>query len=94
MNNNNYIIINSDTIQKRIDKIKASQVISEMLNDNIRAGIENYEIKCLEEVLSQSIPLIPEITKAYNAGKIHNDLSVAGFDNPQGRYINELKLEI
>ena len=78
-----YIIINKTTIQKRIEEL-----------EGYRDEPEVTHLKIYKEILSQSTPLIPEIEKAYNAGKIHNNLSVAGFDNPQGRYISNLKLDI
>lgn len=77
---NNYVIIDADKLKLRIEELEKTNQIQ--------------RVDELENVLSQSTPLIPEIEKAYNAGKIHNDLSVAGFDNPQGRYISNLKLDI
>ena len=51
------------------------------------------ESKSLKQILSQSTPLIPEIEKAYEAGKLDEELSKT-FDNPKGRYISNLKLDI
>jgi len=80
--NQEYIIIDKTAIQKRIEDL-------EELNTEPAIG----GIMVLKQILSQSTPLIPEIEKAYNAGKLHNELSIT-FDNPQGRYISNLKLDI
>jgi hypothetical protein len=91
--NNEYVIINKTEVLKEIESLKESLDVSEKMGDSIRAGIETFEIKRLEWCLSRSTPLIPEIEKAYDAGKLHNELSII-FDNPQGRYISNLKLDI
>lgn len=89
-----YIIVNKTAIQKRIEELE-NDIQYYKANFHNAALHEVAKVKLeLEQILSQSTPLIPEIEKAYNAGKIHNDLSVAGFDNPQGRYISNLKLDI
>ena len=51
------------------------------------------EIETLKQILSQSTLLLPEVSKAYDAGMLHKELSQM-FDNPKGRYLNNLKLEI
>lgn len=56
-----YIIINKTDIQKRIKDLKESLEVSETSNDRIRAGIESFEIKQLEWVLSQSRHLTSNI---------------------------------
>lgn len=60
MKDNEYIIINANTIQERIDETKSD--------------IDDYygRRKLLNEILSNSIPLIPEIKKAFDAGTNHN----------------------
>lgn len=88
---NKYCILNETNLRLKLDNLK--KPIAHF--DGIYVSdSQNAQIELIEELLSQSIPLIPEITKAYNAGKIHNNLSVAGFDNPQGRYISNLKFDI
>jgi len=85
-----YIIIDAEAIQKRIEELeKKSKEIY------YREGIDEYDFAKLEleEFLSQSTPLIPEIEKAYDAGKLDEELSKT-FDNPKGRYISNLKLDI
>jgi len=47
----------------------------------------------MKEFLSQSTPLLPEVSKAYDAGMLHKELSQM-FDYPKGRYLNNLKLDI
>ena len=87
---NEYIIISKTAIQKRIEELEKE--IKFLTAKDAYGDIGKLSV--YKQILSQSTPLIPEIEKAYNAGKIHNNLSVAGFDNPQGRYISNLKLDI
>ena len=93
-----YIIINKSQIEKRIEELKESLAVSESENDNIRASIESFEIKQLEWCLSQSTLLIPEIEKAFDAGKeygfyeAHNANAGDILDNET--YISNLKLDI
>ena len=55
-----YIIINKTTLEKRIEKLeKVAAWESE----------EYGELKALKKILSQSIPLLPEIEKAMNAAR-------------------------
>jgi hypothetical protein len=63
---NNYIIINSDTIQKRIEELKISLEILQHKNIKNQERINecHFRIGELEEVLSNSLPLIPEIEKS------------------------------
>lgn len=92
--NQEYIIINKTAIEKKIAELK-KQRDEYAFNPNRTDDYYRYNsmIKVLKEILSQSTPFIPEIEKAYNAGKLHNELSIT-FDNPQGRYISNLKLNI
>jgi hypothetical protein len=82
--NDKYIIISKIDIEKRIKKL---------LRNNYRAFSEHVELDILREILSESTPLIPEISKAYDAGKLDKKLSLS-FDNPKSRYLNSLKLKI
>lgn len=86
-----YAIINVETIHKRIDELENFYMTAKkvgMLTDVI-----DKEIETLKQILSQSTPLLPEVSKAYDAGMLHKELSQM-FDNPKGRYLNNLKLEI
>lgn len=91
-----YIIIDAETIEKRIMELEI-RIIPNHNNNN--SEIDNFNLLFiakqneLNNILKQSTPLMPEIEKAYNAGKLHNELSIT-FDNPQGRYISNLKLNI
>lgn len=82
-----YAIVNLEILEKEIENLKENLKISESLRDNIRAGIETYEIKKLEWVLSQSTPLIPEIEKALYA-------KGAWYEDEIQDYISNLKLDI
>lgn len=85
-----YMIVNAETIQKRIEKLEKMSK-----RFYYREGIDEYDFakEELEDVLSQSTPLIPEIEKAYEAGKLDKELSLL-FDNPKGRFIANLKLDV
>ena len=50
------------------------------------------EIKILNQILSQSTPLIPEIEKAFNAGGRHNQFPFSCLNKQD--YITNLKLDI
>lgn len=90
---NNYVIVNADSIQKRIEELEPSCTL---LNDFEKHLIDNqimqYEIKLLKEILSQSIPLIPTLKEVYLEG---NKMAY-GYDNALTveQYIENLNLEI
>lgn len=52
---NEYIIINKKALEKRIEELKPTLMISDK---------NEKEISILEQILSQSTPLIPKIEKA------------------------------
>ena len=85
-----YRIINEETIKKRIEELeKTIPVILDSYTD-----FSNYgKLEELKSILSNSIPLISEIEKAYEAGKLDKEYSLL-FDNPKGRYLSTLKYEI
>jgi hypothetical protein len=82
--NDKYIIISKTDIETRIKKL---------LKNNYKAFSEHAELDFLRELLSQSTHLIPEISKAYDAGKLDRELSLS-FDNPKSRYLNSLKIKL
>ena len=77
-----------EAIQKRIDEL-------EKTSKQFFYGIDEYDFakEELEKILSQSTPLLPEVSKAYDAGMLHKELSQM-FDYPKGRYLSNLKLDI
>lgn len=88
---NNYIIINKDVLEERIKELEESLKVSESSGDNIRAGIETFEIKALKETLLASLPLIPQLQLVY----------LAGYNMAKGinkttceKYVAQLKLDI
>lgn len=88
---NEYIIVNKSAIQKIDELVKeanAGKTIS-----SINSQMAESLIRFKEQLLSQSTPLIPEISKAYDAGIKDKELSQM-FDNPKGRYVYNLKLDI
>jgi len=85
-----YAIINKTALLKRIEKLEFQR---EVEPDNYTQSYLDGKIKQLKEVLSQSISFISEIEKAYDAGKVDEKLSKM-FDNPKGRYLGSLKLDI
>ena len=95
--NNEYVIINKTAIQQKIEELEKERQEHEKVHikmfDSIWAAKTSQAIDLLREILSLSTPLIPEIEKAYDAGKLDMELSQT-FDNPKGRYLSNLKLDI
>lgn len=103
--NNEYVIINKTAIQKRIKEfqIKSMEIY-------YREGIDEYDFAKdeLDEILSQSTPLIPVVERVFNAGYIrgydvgHWDakshplaLTIAKhIHKDRQEYISNLKLDI
>lgn len=97
----NYIIVNADAIQKRIEGLK--KPIAHF--DGIHVSNEqNARIDELEELLSNSIPLIPEIEKAFIQGshfkekwvkEIHLiDSDIILQEPNKEKYVSQLKFDI
>ena len=81
--NDEYIIVNKTTIEKRIEELE--NVIEEK-----KIGVENerwlkHELK---QILSQSTPLIPEIKKAWKDGRDGTKV-VGNFPFIGTQYINK-----
>lgn len=105
-----YIIINKTAIQKRIEELKHQRELAGNLFEDREYNLNSIsmELRILEQILSQSNPLIPEIEKAveagfykgYNVGQ--NDaqshplaLTIANnIHNDRQNYISQLKLDI
>lgn len=100
-----YIIINKTAILKRIEELKPISEYNERVGEY---DSEGEIISELEYILSQSIPLIPEIEKAFDAG-FHKGYNVGQADaqshplsltianhihNDRQDYISNLKLDI
>jgi hypothetical protein len=75
---NKYIIINRDTIQTRIEELENTIPLDRQEDSEI-----DRELSVLRKILSQSIPLIPKLEHAFNAGVISNS---------SDQYIIETKL--
>lgn len=96
---NEYVIINKNQILKRIEKLQSKQKDLEKLPHNSISTFNalQYEINKLKQILSQSTPLIPEIEKAFDAGrKLSNksQLYTPDFYWTKQDYISNLKLDI
>ena len=74
----NYIIINKDTLEKRIKEI-----------EEYEGPAFSEELK---QILSQSTPLIPEIEKAFDGGSRNNQFPFSCLNKQD--YISNLKLDI
>ena len=85
-----YIIIDAESIQKRIEELEKEEVSE--FSPGRRLWV-NSEIKNLKEVLSQSTPLIPEIEKAFDVGSERGEYGEGNANNKQD-YISNLKLDI
>lgn len=90
-----YVIINKSFIENKIKDFKSLQNrFEESSHNSISAyNVLQNKINLYNEILAQSIPLIPEIGKAYEAGKLDKELSLS-FDNPKGRFILNLKFDV
>ena len=86
-----YAIINVEAIQKRIEELENFYMTAKKLG--MFTDVIDKEIETLKQILSQSTPLLPEVSKAYDAGMLHKELSQM-FDYPKGRYLSNLKLDI
>lgn len=60
-----YIIVNKTGICKRITKLKAKNNLNTSKREWVYEKGQEYALK---RILSQSIPLIPEIEKAFDSG--------------------------
>lgn len=101
MNNEEYIIINKSKILERIEELKLQKVNLNLAYDSeIDAlGEINMEINTLNNVLSNSTPLIPEIEKAFDKGnyetlKHYDSNDKSGYLRDKENYISDLKLNI
>lgn len=85
-----YRIVNEETIQKRIEEL-------EQLRENSETREEwhdnNGRIIEAQDILSNSIPLIPEIEKAFNEAREYRMKNVFKHDIVKD-YISQLKLDI
>lgn len=82
---NEYIIVNKSAIEKDIADLEIFRKFGSGDDNDYYIG----QIKSLKQVLSQSIPLIPEIEKAWVAGAMTWSTLNAKQD-----YIDNLNLEI
>lgn len=87
---NEYIIINKVTIQKRIEELEVYSIHNMEVGDYDSEGATASELK---EILSQSIPLIPEIEKAYTEGMLFGTSKLLNRKTKED-YISNLKLDI
>ena len=86
-----YIIVNKTAIQRRIAELEQDTkdlAYSDEANP-YGLGYLSGNIEELKQILSQSVPLIPEIEKAFGAGCRCEDW-IDGRQN----YISQLKLDI
>ena len=84
-----YIIISRTAIEKRIEKLEMWSNYNEKFGEDDFEGAVASELK---SVISHSTPLLPELDKAYEAGKLDKELSQF-VDYPKGRYLSNLKIE-
>lgn len=72
-----YVVLNKTKLLKKKNEIKESLDVSESSRDSIRAGIEFFEIKMIDEILSESTSLSVIIEKAFESGR---KLTIDGFE--------------
>ena len=90
----NYIIIDADKIQQRIDELIKESNLGKSI-PSINSQMAESLIKFKQELLSNSTPLIPEIEKAMDAGMLRGFAcgnSEKFFDNEKEDYISQLKI--
>lgn len=89
-----YIIISKTVIQQRIEELKEGLMLS--AKGTVAQGILLGSIAQLEQILSQSTPLIPEIEKAFDAGGVfcYNVNIDNKYEGDKETYISNLKLDI
>ena len=97
-----YIVISKTAIQKRIEELENYTYATQNI---YLEGRNEGELSCLLNLLSQSTPLIPEIEKAFDAGRTvknykgewkeayHDDMTSAKYEESKD-YITNLKLDI
>lgn len=98
--NNEYVIINKSVLEKRIEELESKIIPYPNFDKEIEYNLLFIAKKNeLNQVLSQSTPLIPEIEKAHNAGRTYGVYIQGGSydhnDNTDSEdYVSNLKLGI
>jgi hypothetical protein len=88
-----YIIINKTVIQQRIEELENERKkLNRFIDTTTYTTLDNL-IKQLQNILSQSTPLIPEIEKAFVAGFNFEKGWKGDYPNKKD-YISNLKLDI
>lgn len=90
-----YIIINRTALEKRLKELKYQRQVEP---DNHTQSYLNGKIKQLDEILSQSTPLIHIIENAFDAGQKYGEDNACNAEidlhNNKQDYISNLKLDI
>jgi len=98
INKEEYIIISKTAIEKKIQELELTYKNLHFTSRNTIGSMFEYKINLLQQILSQSTPLIPEIEKAFDEGFNSEEEIYKG--NPTGKiigkedYISNLKLDI
>lgn len=93
MSKDKYVIINESKLLRKIEEME-KQRDEYSFNPNRTEDYYRYNsmIKVVKKILSQSTPLIPEIEKAFDAGKLNNQFPFSCLNKEE--YISNLKLDI
>jgi len=94
--NNEYIIVNKTTLDKRLEELRFLSKIGEETNPELVKAAE-YRINEIELMSSQSIPLIPEIEKSFDEGfylGVEETNDEHEMEDAKQDYISNLKLDI
>lgn len=100
-----YIIINKTAIQKRIEELKQSIPKCILPEQQHLKDLLEQEVEIKVQILSQSIPLTPEIEKAFDAGRTvknykgewketFSDVMTSAKYEESKNYISNLKLDV
>lgn len=93
-----YIIINRTVLEKRIKELETIE--AELISKRMSYSSTRAKIDELISLLSQSIPLIPEIEKAFDAGdryrywENNDSRNIPSHIIDKEDYISNLKLDI
>jgi hypothetical protein len=88
--NNEYIIVNKTTIEKKIEELNVDWEERNDAGDAQWCTLIAGQLLALERILHQSTPLIPEIEKAFGLGAANNAIGQPLLSD----YISNFKLDI
>lgn len=97
-----YIIIDAEVIEKRIEELENAISKCILPDQHHLKDLFEQELEIKTQILSESTPLIPEIEKSFDAGRIPKSKKVQGYGGKRlskylqkkKDYISNFKLDI